>query len=126
MTALFIPLIFTVAVFYLLIKEKRWIMHGRIVGSKHLTINHHRYYIEEVKFGSYKEALHKFYKIVADVAAYDEALEVEYDLYDWTYSIFRFTDTTIELRHLMNFNRVRLIKSSTPISIEKYEMIIPI
>lgn len=122
---MFIPtilLLFIVIFFYLSKKEPRWIKYGKYKRSKHLTVNQHKYYLEEVEFGGYQEALHTFYKVVADIATYDEPLEVKYDLYNWMFTIFRFKNTTIELRNLRSFNRIQLIKSDAPISIEKYEI----
>jgi len=103
-------------------KEERWIKYGKYKRSTHRTINQHKYYFEEVEFDSSQESLHVFYKVVADINSYDEALEVKYDLYNWMYTIFRFKDTTIELRNLRSFNRIQLIKSTEPVSIEEYEM----
>lgn len=121
MSVIITILILFMAFFLFVKKEKRWIRHGKYVGSEHVTVNGHHYYIEEVKFRKYQEALHKFYKIVADISSYGKAIETKYDLYDWSYTIFRFPDTTIELKHLRSFNKVQLIKSIEPLTIEEFE-----
>ncbi len=97
------------------------IQHGRFKYSKHMNVNKHKYYVEEVDFNGYQEALHKFYKIVADTDSLGEAKQTKYDLYDWTYIIFEFENCIIELRHLRGINSVRLIKSNSPLSLEEYE-----
>lgn len=122
MTLISILLILAVLFFCVSQKERRWIMYGKYKRSKQLVINQHRYYLEEVEFDDYLEALDKYGRIVEDTASYSDALEVKYDLYDWSFSIFRFKDTTIEVRILRSLKRVQLIKSSAPISIEDYEM----
>jgi len=122
MTFVFIILIVVVLFFYISKKERRWIMYGTYKRSKHLVINQHKYYLEEVEFDDYQEALFKYAKIVEDIATYSDTLEVKYDLYDWSFSIFCFKDTTIEVKLLRSLKKVQLIKSSMPISIEDYEM----
>lgn len=122
MFILTILILFIVIFVWLLKREQRWIMYGKYKRSKHRTFNKHKYYFEEVEFGEYQEALHTFYKVVNDIARYDEVLEVKYDLYNWMFTIFRFKNMTIKLRNLRSFNRIQLIKSTQPISIEEYEM----
>lgn len=122
MFILFILLLLIVIFIWFSKKESRWIKYGKLKGSKYRKVNRHKYYLEEVEFAEYQEALHTFYKVVNDVAAYDEVLEVKYDLYNWMFTIFRFKNTTIELRNLRSFNRIQLIKSTAPISLEEYEM----
>ncbi|NJO88152.1 MAG: hypothetical protein HC831_03680 [Chloroflexia bacterium] len=101
-------------------REKRWLNYGKYRRSKYLTINQHKYYLEEVIFENYHYAIHNYYKIVGDIAAYDEPEEVKYDLYDWSFSIYRFKDTTIKLTRCID--KVHLVKSLTPVSIEVMEL----
>lgn len=120
MNTIIILLIVTITI-VMQLHVKRWIKHGHFAGRKFFRKREHDYYIEEVVFDDYQEALHNYFKIVNDVASQGEILEQKYDLYDWTYSIFRFKNTTIELRHIRPLNKVRMIKSKVPISIEEYE-----
>lgn len=121
--ALVLMLILLVLIFSLIPrKQDSWIRHGILKRRARLTVNTHTYYLEEVEFDSYQEGLNKYYKIVADIAAYSKILEEKYDLYDWSFSIYRFEDTTVEVRHLRSLHCVRLIKSEKPLSIEDFEM----
>lgn len=121
MLVLFFIIICVIALIFVSSQEKRWIQHGRLVRQSHKTVNKHRYYIEEVKFDGYQEALSKFYTVVDEIAKHTEIVEVKYDLYNWMYTIFRFKHYTIKLRNLRRFNNIQMIKSTSPLSIENYE-----
>ena len=100
-------------------KENRWIKYGKFRRSRHLTIGQHSYYIEEVVFRDFHQAIHHYFKIIADLEAYADAIEVKYDYNDWSNTVFRFQNTTIKL--VRRINKVYLIKSAHPISIDDFE-----
>jgi len=122
MKLLFIILLILITFFFLNSRKKRWINYGKYTSSKRITINEHDYYVEEVEFNSYQEALSKYFKVVSDISEYGTSLEVKYDLYDWTYSIFRFRDTTIEVRNIRPLKKIKLVKSLKPITIEEFQL----
>ena len=102
-------------------REPRWLKHGKLTRRGYKSVNDHDYYFEEVKFEGYQKALSQYYKVVSEVEAQAQPLEVKYDLYDWTYSIVRFPTTTIELRHIRPLQIIRLVRSLKPLSIEEME-----
>ncbi len=104
---------------FILKREKRWIKYGKSIRNKHLTFNGNKYYLEEAGFQDYKESLHYYFRIVADIAASAEVREVKYDYYDWSTTVFRFENTTIKI--LRCIDKVHLIKSDKPVSIEELE-----
>lgn len=117
----FLVVSIVVLAFFLRRQERRWLSYGRLVKRGVKTINKHRYYYEDVEFEDYQEALHNYFKVVADIESYDDSIETKYDLYDWTYSVHRFTSTTIELRHIRPLRVIRFVRSLQPISIEEFE-----
>ncbi|TDO01449.1 hypothetical protein DET65_3557 [Sunxiuqinia elliptica] len=120
MSLIFSILGILILLLYISKKKSRWIKYGQYRGSRHITINGHQYYLEKVKFKDYQDAIHHYFKIVADISAYADALEVRYDYYDWSNTIFRFEHTTIKL--IRCIDKVLLIKSKKPISIEDLEL----
>ncbi len=119
--SLMIPIFIVIVIFlYVSKKEIRWIKYGNYQRSKHIKINQHKYYLEEVIFKDFHKAIHHYFKIVADIAAYDDTLEVKYDYNDWSNTIFRFEHTTIKLVRCVD--KVQLIKSSNSISVEDFEL----
>lgn len=122
MSTLIIVILSLIFILLALNKKEHLLKHGHYVRSKSIYAKGHHFYVEEVKFDNYQEALHKFYKIVDDVSKIDQVLEVKYDLYNWTYSYFRFQDYTIELKHHRSYNKVQLIKSKKALSIEEFQL----
>ncbi|ANQ50399.2 hypothetical protein MY04_3031 [Flammeovirga sp. MY04] len=103
------------------LKEDRWIAYGQLQDKYHVTRNGHEYYVEEVRFKKYNEALSKYFKVVESITHYGETIDSRYDLYDWGYSTFQFKDTLIDVRYFRSTHSIRLIKSLKPLSIAEYE-----
>ena len=114
--------VIVVFAYIFLSKERRWIAYGRLKNRKFFYVNDHQYYAEEVVFDGYQEALTKYFKVVSDVGALGEPVEVKGDLYDWTSTIMRFRNTTIEIRHIRPFNKIKLVRSLSPMSIDEFEL----
>ncbi len=115
---LYIILVF---VFFMFLsqKKRRWIKYGKLQRSKFISSNEHQYYLEEALFKDFHDAIHHLYIINHEINSYAKALEVKYDYFDWSYTIFRFEHTTIKIIRIID--RVILIKSLMPISIEDFE-----
>lgn len=121
--SLFVILVLMMVLFWFAVhKPKRMLKYGNFKGGHFELFNKHRYYVEEANFLHYQDALSTYYKVVDDVASHGEILEVKYDLYDWTVSIYRFADTTIGIHHLRSMNKIQIIKSNEPVSISTFEM----
>ncbi|WP_044207623.1 hypothetical protein [Flammeovirga sp. OC4] len=118
---LFIVILISAFLLIVFFKKERWIKYGNLKDSFVYTVNDHQYYIEEVSFKNYNEALSKYFKVVDSISRYDKAINLKYDLYDWGFSIFQFKDTLIDVRYFRSTHSIRLIKSKQPLSIEEYE-----
>ena len=102
-------------------RKNNWIKYGKLNDTKRVIINGNEYHIEASIFDSYQEALSKTYKVVSDVSEHAEILEKKSDLYDWTSTIMRFSDTTIEIRNIRPEHKIIVVQSINPISIEEFE-----
>ena len=102
-------------------QKNNWIKYGTITEAKRFTVNGNAYYIEVSLFNSYQEALSKTFKVVEDVSKHGEILEKKSDLYDWTSTILRFSDTTIEIRNIRPKHKIIVAQSLKSMSIEEFE-----
>lgn len=104
------------------IKEKSlWLKCGRFLDSDYLMINGNNYYIEEVEFDNYQQAMGSYGKIVKDSMKCGKVIDIKYDLYDWTISFIQFEKFTIVIKHYRPLNRIRLIRSQMPVTILNFE-----
>lgn len=103
-------------------RQPYFISLGQAQKSKTIYSNQQRFYIEEVEFSDYQQAIHGYFNIVPELQKYAAVLEVEYDFFDFYSVALRFEDCTMRLLRLVN--KVRLIKSSQPISIDEFEQAI--
>lgn len=104
------------------IKEKSlWLKCGRFLDSDYLMINGNNYYMEEVEFDSYQQAMGAYGKIVKDSMKCGKVIDIKYDLYDWTISFIQFEKFTIVIKHYRPLNRIRLIRSQMPVTILNFE-----
>ena len=121
MWALFIIFLVMAVVLFWSVGPSRMIPYGKLKKQSELHVNTHDYYLEEVQFDSYNEALSKTFKIVEEVSKYGKAVDVKYDLYDWSVSIFQFEENTIGIKYFRATHSVQLLKSKSPISIADFE-----
>lgn len=102
-------------------QKHNWIAYGTITEVKRVSINGHEYLIEVAAFKSYQEALSKTFQVVNKVADHAELLEKKGDLYDWTSTIMRFAETTMEVRNIRPEHKIIVVQSVHPISIAEFE-----
>lgn len=102
--------------------KPKWIRYGKIIRSEYITRNNHQYFIEVAKFKTYQKALSYTYKVVSDISEYDTVLGSKADLYDWTSTILRFADTTIEIRNIRPECKIVVAQSMKACSIEDLEL----
>lgn len=121
MFLLIVLIVVLLSVCFLLNQKQYQIKYGKHTREVNTIINNHSYYIEEVKFETYQEALNNYFKIVEQIAHQDTIVETKYDLYDWTYSYIRFKDRTISLKHFRNYKTVQVAISYDDITINQIE-----
>ncbi|WP_109829288.1 hypothetical protein [Reichenbachiella versicolor] len=114
-------LIIILLLYWAIQKPATLINRGKLLGTYRVSINDHEYYIEEVEFKGYQEALHNYFKIVYDIDNTVTSKNVKFDLYDWSFNIWEIENSIIEIRHFRSFNKVRLVKSLTQLTMEEYE-----
>ncbi len=102
-------------------QNNNWIKYGKLTEAKRSTINGNEYFVEVATFNSYQEALSKTFKVVKDVSEHAEILEKKIDLYDWTSTIIRFSETTIEIRNIRPEHKIIVAQSIKPMSIKEFE-----
>lgn len=102
-------------------RNTKWLKHGRFYRRANCTINQHCYYMEEVKFDSYRQALGAFGKTVEELCEYGQVVNMKYDLYDWTFAYFQFEGVTVAVRHHRPLNRIQLLQSKSSVTIDAIE-----
>jgi hypothetical protein len=105
---------------------KRKINYGKITLSRWIKVNDNDYHLEEATFNSYQESISNTYKVVDDLVDQYEVLERKCDLYDWTGTILRTQNTTIEIRNIRPQCKIIIAESKEPCSIEQMENDSPI
>lgn len=101
--------------------KSNWVKYGRLIEAKRVVINGNEYQIEVIQFNSYQKALSKTFKVVQDISEHGEILDKKSDLYDWTSTIMRFADTTIEVKNIRPEHKIVVAQSIQPLSIEEFE-----
>lgn len=76
------------------------------------------FYIEEVVFKDYQAAISGYFRLSADLYGYGEVCETRYDFLDFYSVMMRFPDCTLRLVRIID--RVRLIKSTAPMSMDAF------
>ncbi len=104
---------------WLISRPTRYLKQGKFSQAKNVRISDRTYYLEEVIFADYHQALHHYFQLLDDVQLLGNALEVKYDYLDWTNTILRFPNFTVQLVRAVN--KVRLIKSENVMPIAEFE-----
>ncbi|OOF37240.1 hypothetical protein [Rodentibacter heidelbergensis] len=113
-------LCFTTIIFYLIGKRPvRLLKRGKRLRSEYIEIQENRFYLEEVAFSDYHQALHHYFYLIPQFSNRRDLLETKYNYLDWTDTILRFSDCTLQL--VRRIDKILLIKSQTPMNISEFE-----
>ncbi|KGQ69646.1 hypothetical protein A1D23_08935 [Chelonobacter oris] len=112
-------LVFAFVVWRLTARQPRILKRGRFKRAHSVCLGGRQYYIEDVVFEDYQQAIHGYFKIVSDLYQCAVPLEVEYDFFDFYSVIIRFEGATVRL--LRCVDKVRLIKSMQAMPIQTFE-----
>ena len=84
----------------------------------------HTFIYEEASFGASQETVYYTYQLVYELTKRKGLLESKYDLYDFSYNIFCYEETTLRIFRYDTY--IYLIRSTERMSIEEFENINPI
>ena len=96
---------------------------AKITFCKNLSKAGVPYIYEEVSFGASQETMYYTYQLVYELTKRKGLLESKYDLYDFSYNIFCYEETTLRIFRYDTY--IYLIRSTEPMSIEEFESITP-
>lgn len=118
-----IALIFAIALFYFLGKQPVYLLpRGKHLSAKQLEIEGISFYVEEVRFPDYHQAIHHYYHLIPIFSDRNDVLETHYNYLDWTNTILRFPDSTMQL--VRRIDKILLIKSQMPLSVAEFERLV--
>ncbi|MDO4230045.1 MAG: hypothetical protein Q4C98_09540 [Capnocytophaga sp.] len=101
-------------------KEEKWLSFGKNHQIKAVFKNEKKYIVEEVSFETSKDSVHHIYLIVNELLLRKGLLETKYDWYDWSSNFLKYEDVTVRLFRFGE--KIRLVRSTFPISIEEFEI----
>jgi hypothetical protein len=81
----------------------------------------HTFIYEEASFGASQETVYYTYQLVYELTKCKGLLESKYDLYDFSYNIFCYEETTLRIFRYDTY--IYLIRSTERMSIEEFENI---
>ncbi|WP_314083289.1 hypothetical protein [Capnocytophaga gingivalis] len=84
----------------------------------------HTFIYKEASFGASQETVYYTYQLVYELTKREGLLESKYDLYDFSYNIFCYEETTLRIFRYDTY--IYLIRSTERMSIEEFENINPI
>ena len=112
--------VLAVAIFYFIGKRpERLLQRGKLVRAQHIERQGKAFYLEEVAFDDYHQALHHYFHLIPQFSDRKDMLETQSSYMDWTDTTLRFPDCTLQL--VRRVNRIVLIKSHAPMSIAEFD-----
>lgn len=116
-------LLMAAAVLYAVARRPRpWLTRGKRLQARFVEIEQQRFYLEEVGFADYHQALHNYFYLIPQFNERHGLRQVKYNYLDWTDTILQFDDCTLQL--VRRIDKIRLIKSENPLSIEQFERLV--
>ena len=105
-------------------REEHWLPFGKDHILRKFKQGGRTFIYEQSSFGSSQETVYYIYQLVYELTKCKGLLESKYDLYDFSYNIFCYEETTLRIFRYDTY--IYLIRSTEPISIEEFENINPI
>lgn len=97
----------------------RWLNAGRLDFRRHVYVNGRCYYIEQVAFADYQQALTQYIRLLNQLETRASLREFQSDYLDWTSALLRFDGYCIHLVRCID--KIRLIKSEHAMSLAEFE-----
>lgn len=99
--------------------KSRYLPLGRFNGAKTIRVNGDDFYLEEVCFTNYQQAIHGYFQLSYHLYDAERVQEEYYDFFDFYSVALGFEDCSMRLLRIVN--RVRLIKSNRYIPLTEFE-----
>jgi len=105
-------------------REEHWLSFGKDHILRKFEQGGRTFIYEEASFGASQETVYYTYQLVYELTKRKGLLESKYDLYDFSYNIFCYEETTLRIFRYDTY--IYLIRSVGAMSIEEFENINPI
>lgn len=105
-------------------REEYWLRFGKDHILQKFEQGGRTFIYEEASFGASQETVYYTYQLVYELTKRKGLLESKYDLYDFSYNIFCYENTTLRIFRYDTY--IYLIRSVGAMSIEEFENINPI
>ena len=104
-------------------REEHWLSFGKDHILRKFKQGGHTFIYEEASFGASQETVYYTYQLVYELTKRKGLLESKYDLYDFSYNIFCYENSTVRIFRYDTY--IYLIRSVGAMSIEEFESINP-
>ena len=104
-------------------REEHWLPFGKDHILRKFEQGGRTFIYEEASFGASQETVYYLFQLVYELTKRKGLLESKYDLYDFSYNIFCYEETTLRIFRYETY--IYLIRCTEPISIEEFERINP-
>lgn len=102
------------------VQPKKLIPYGFLEKRALLKVLENEYVLEQYLFKDSIDSYRYYRKVVTDYAQADSLQETKYDLYDWSFTYFRYDRFTF--RVVRFGNRLQCVRSVYPLSIPQFEL----
>ena len=104
-------------------REEHWLPFGKDHILRKFEQGGRTFIYEEASFGASQETVYYLFQLVYELTKRKGLLESKYDLYDFSYNIFCYEETTLRIFRYDTY--IYLIRSVGHMSIEDFEKINP-
>ena len=104
-------------------REEHWLLFGKDHILRKFEQGGRTFIYEEASFGASQETVYYLFQLVYELTKRKGLLESKYDLYDFSYNIFCYEETTLRIFRYDTY--IYLIRSVEHMSIEDFEKINP-
>ena len=104
-------------------REEHWLSFGKDHILRKFEQGGRTFIYEQASFGASQETVYYLFQLVYELTKRKGLLESKYDLYDFSYNIFRYEETTLRIFRYDTY--IYLIRSVGHMSIEDFEKINP-
>ena len=105
-------------------REEHWLTFGKDHILRKFKQGGRTFIYEQASFGSSQETVYYLFQLVYELTKRKGFSQYKYDLYDFSYNIFCYEETTLKIFRYDTY--IYLIRSVGPMSIEEFESINPI
>ncbi|GEM_PF-338575 len=104
-------------------REEHWLPFGKDHILRKFKQGGRIFIYEQASFGASQETVYYLFQLVYELTKRKGFSQYKYDLYDFSYNIFCYEETTLKIFRYETY--IYLIRCTEPISIEEFERINP-